>query len=170
VRGRTRTGGDPLRPESRLRPKGVQGASPPGGTQATRELADGPLNPARSASRVRARKGRCGRYVSAVTERPMASRPDAARAVALTWSLSVEARRRSIGCMWGRITALPLGLRLYGLFWTLLVPAGVILVLAGAVIPGLVLLVLFVFDQAVFTPLIVARSQRQHRAKRRPSE
>jgi len=45
-------------------------------------------------------------------------------------------------------------------------PAGVILVLAGAVVPGLVLLVLFVFDQAVFTPLIV-RSQKQARAKRR---
>ena len=49
-------------------------------------------------------------------------------------------------------------MRLYTLFWTLFVPVGVILVLAGAVLPGLVLLVLFVFDQAVFTPLIVARS------------
>jgi hypothetical protein len=69
--------------------------------------------------------------------------------------------------MWRRINELPLGMRLYTLFWTLLVPAGVVLVLAGAVVPGLVLLVLFVFDQAVFTPLIVARSQKQNRAKRR---
>jgi hypothetical protein len=69
--------------------------------------------------------------------------------------------------MWRRINQLPLGLRLYSLFWTLFLPAGVILVLAGAVVPGLVLLVLFVVDQAVFTPLIVARSQKQDRAKRR---
>ena len=62
---------------------------------------------------------------------------------------------------------LPLGYRLYALFWTLFLPAGVILVFAGAVVPGLVLLVLFVFDQAIFTPLIVARSERQDRAKRR---
>jgi hypothetical protein len=51
--------------------------------------------------------------------------------------------------MWRRINELPLGMRLYTLFWTLFVPAGVILVLAGAVVPGLALLVLFVFDQAV---------------------
>jgi hypothetical protein len=69
--------------------------------------------------------------------------------------------------MWRRINELPLGMRLYTLFWTLLVPAGVVLVIAGAVVPGLVLLVLFVFDQAVFTPLIVARIQKQNRAKRR---
>jgi Flp pilus assembly protein TadB len=69
--------------------------------------------------------------------------------------------------MWRRINELPLGYRLYALFWTLFVPAGVILVLVGAVVPGLVLLVLFVVDQAVFTPLIVARSQKQARAKRR---
>jgi hypothetical protein len=67
--------------------------------------------------------------------------------------------------MWQRVNALPLGLRLYGLFWTLFVPVGVVLVFVGAVLPGLVLLVLFVFDQAVFTPLIVARVQRQNRAK-----
>jgi hypothetical protein len=66
-----------------------------------------------------------------------------------------------------RISEFPLGLRLYFLFWTLFVPVGVVLVVAGAVVPGLVLLVLFVFDQAVFTPLIVARSQRRDRAKRR---
>jgi hypothetical protein len=30
-------------------------------------------------------------------------------------------------------------------------------------VPGIVLLVCFVFDQAVFTPLIVARNQRQKR-------
>ncbi len=69
--------------------------------------------------------------------------------------------------MWRRMNELPLGYRLYALFWTLFVPAGVILVLAGAVVPGLVLLVLFVVDQAVFTPVIVARSQKQARAKRR---
>ena len=69
--------------------------------------------------------------------------------------------------MWRWINEQPLGLRLYFLFWTLFVPAGVILVLAGAVVPGLVLLVIFVFDQAVFTPLIVARSQKQARAKGR---
>jgi hypothetical protein len=62
---------------------------------------------------------------------------------------------------------LPLGYRLYALFWTLFLPAGVILVFAGAVVPGLALLVLFVVDQAVFTPLIVARSERQDRATRR---
>jgi hypothetical protein len=67
--------------------------------------------------------------------------------------------------MWRRINELPLGMRLYTLFWTLFVPAGVILVLAGAVVPGLVLLLLFVVDQAVFTPLIVARIQKQARAK-----
>jgi hypothetical protein len=58
-------------------------------------------------------------------------------------------------------------MRLYSLFWTLFVPVGVVLVLAGAVVPGLVLLVLFVCDQAVFTPLVVARYQKQARAKRR---
>ena len=68
--------------------------------------------------------------------------------------------------MWRRIKELPLGTRLYFLFWTLFLPAGVALVLAGAVVPGLVLLVLFVVDQAVFTPLIVARSQREARARR----
>ena len=63
--------------------------------------------------------------------------------------------------MWRRIGELPLGTRLYFGFWTLFVPAGVILLLAGAVIPGLIVLVLFVVDQAVFTPLIVARSQKR---------
>jgi len=63
--------------------------------------------------------------------------------------------------MWRRINELPLGLRLYTLFWTLFLPAGVALVFAGAVVPGLVLLVLFVIDQAFFTPLIVARSQKR---------
>jgi hypothetical protein len=58
----------------------------------------------------------------------------------------------SIGTVWRRMKELPLGYRLYALFWTLFVPAGVILVFAGAVVPGLVLLVLFVFDQAIFTP------------------
>jgi hypothetical protein len=65
------------------------------------------------------------------------------------------------GMRW--LKELPLGFRLYFWFWTLLVPAGVALLFAGAVIPGLVLLALFVVDQAVFVPLIVARSQRQKR-------
>ena len=72
--------------------------------------------------------------------------------------------------MWRRISELPLGMRLYTIFWTLFLPAGVVLVFLGAIIPGLVLLVLFVIDQAVFTPLIVARSHRQARAKRQPPE
>lgn len=59
---------------------------------------------------------------------------------------------------------LPLGFQLYFWLWTLFVPAGVVLLLAGAIVPGLVLLALFVLDQAVFVPLIVARSQRQKRA------
>jgi uncharacterized integral membrane protein len=59
---------------------------------------------------------------------------------------------------------LPLGFQLYFWFWTLFVPAGVVLLLAGAVVPGLVLLALFVLDQAVFVPLMVARSERQKRA------
>jgi hypothetical protein len=58
----------------------------------------------------------------------------------------------------------PLGLRLYFYFWTLLVPAGLVLVFAGLVVPGLVLLVMFVIDQAIFTPLIVARSQKHPRS------
>jgi hypothetical protein len=58
---------------------------------------------------------------------------------------------------------LPLGFRLYFWLWTLLVPAGVALLLAGSVVPGLVLLALFVVEQAVFVPLAVARSQRQNR-------
>ena len=60
---------------------------------------------------------------------------------------------------------LPLGFRLYFWFWTLLVPTGLILVFAGLVVPGLVLLGLFVLDQAIFTPLIVARSQRRARSR-----
>ena len=66
--------------------------------------------------------------------------------------------------MWRWMGQLPLGTRLYFILWTILVPTGVALVLAGAVVPGLILLVLFVFDQAVFTPLIVARQQRRRRA------
>jgi hypothetical protein len=57
----------------------------------------------------------------------------------------------------------PLGLRLYFWFWTLMVPTGLALLFAGLVVPGLVLLVMFMIDQAVFTPLIVARSQKRHR-------
>jgi hypothetical protein len=62
------------------------------------------------------------------------------------------------------LNELPLGFRLYFWLWTLLVPAGVALLLAGAVVPGLVLLVLFVVEQAVLVPLMVARSQREKRA------
>jgi hypothetical protein len=65
--------------------------------------------------------------------------------------------------MWRWLGELPLGTQLYFILWTILVPTGVALVLVGAVVPGLVLLVLFVFDQAVFTPLIVARRQRRQR-------
>jgi hypothetical protein len=57
-------------------------------------------------------------------------------------------------------------MKLYFWFWTALVPTGLALLLVGAIVPGLVLLVCFVFDQAVFTPLLVARSQRQKRASR----
>ena len=62
------------------------------------------------------------------------------------------------------LNELPLGFRLYFWLWTLLVPTGVALLLAGAVVPGLVLLVLFVLDQAIFVPLMVARTQRHKRA------
>jgi hypothetical protein len=62
---------------------------------------------------------------------------------------------------------LPLGFQLYFWFWTLFVPAGVALLFAGAVVPGLVLLGLFVLDQAVFVPLMVARTERQKRADAR---
>ena len=58
----------------------------------------------------------------------------------------------------------PLGFRLYFWFWTLLVPAGLVLLFVGLVVPGLVLLVMFVIDQAIFTPLIVARSQKHRRS------
>jgi hypothetical protein len=54
----------------------------------------------------------------------------------------------------------PLGFRLYFWLWTLLVPAGLALLFAGLVVPGLLLLVLFVIEQAIFVPLIVARSQK----------
>ena len=74
-----------------------------------------------------------------------------------------EARDHKIeGMKW--LKDLPLGFQLYFWLWTLFVPAGVVLLLAGAVVPGLVLLALFVLDQAVFVPLLVARSQRQKRA------
>jgi hypothetical protein len=63
--------------------------------------------------------------------------------------------------MWRFLRSLPLGTKLYFAFWTVLVPTGVALLLAGATIPGLVLLVCFLFDQAVFTPLIVARANKR---------
>lgn len=68
--------------------------------------------------------------------------------------------------MWRWLNALPLGMKLYFWFWTVLVPTGVALLLVGAVVPGLVLLACFVVDQAVFTPVIVARAQKQNRADR----
>ena len=68
--------------------------------------------------------------------------------------------------MWRWLTSLPLGTKLYFGFWTVLVPTGLVLVLAGAVVPGLVLLACFVFDQAIVTPLIVARAQKRNRANR----
>jgi hypothetical protein len=61
------------------------------------------------------------------------------------------------------LNAQPLGFRLYFWVWTLLVPAGLALLFAGLVVPGLVLLVLFVIEQAIFVPLIVARSQKHSR-------
>ncbi len=63
--------------------------------------------------------------------------------------------------MWRWLRSLPLGTQLYFGFWTLLIPTGVALIFAGATVPGLILLVLFLFDQAVFTPLIVARAKRR---------
>jgi hypothetical protein len=68
--------------------------------------------------------------------------------------------------MWRWLNSLPLGMKLYFWMWTVLVPTGLALLFVGAVLPGLVLLICFVFDQAVFTPLIAARAQRQNRATR----
>jgi hypothetical protein len=68
--------------------------------------------------------------------------------------------------MWRWLRALPLGTQLYFAFWTVLVPTGVALLLAGATVPGLVLLVLFLFDQAVFTPLLAARAKDRPRESR----
>jgi hypothetical protein len=68
-------------------------------------------------------------------------------------------RRLGIARRW--LGRQPLGFRLYFWFWTLMVPTGLALLFAGLVIPGLVLLVMFMIDQAVFTPLIVARSQKR---------
>jgi hypothetical protein len=57
----------------------------------------------------------------------------------------------------------PLGFRLYFWLWTLLVPAGVALLFVGAVVPGIVLLALFVLEQAVVVPVMAARQQRKER-------
>jgi hypothetical protein len=73
---------------------------------------------------------------------------------------------RSFEGTWRWLNSLPLGMKLYFWMWTVLVPTGLALLFVGAVLPGLVLLICFVFDQAVFTPLIVARAQRQNRATR----
>ena len=62
------------------------------------------------------------------------------------------------------MSSLPLGFRLYFWFWTLLVPAGLVLLFTGHVVLGLVLLGMFVIDQAIFTPLIVAWSQKRRRS------
>jgi hypothetical protein len=62
------------------------------------------------------------------------------------------------------LSELPLGFRLYFWLWTLLVPTGVALLFVGAVVPGLVLLVLFVLDQSIFVPWAVARSKREKQA------
>jgi hypothetical protein len=71
---------------------------------------------------------------------------------------------KSIRVAWRWLNQQPLGFRLYFWFWTILVPTGLVLLFSGLVIPGLALLVLFVIDQAVFTPLIVARRQKQSRS------
>jgi hypothetical protein len=71
-------------------------------------------------------------------------------------------RRLGIARRW--LGQQPLGFRLYFWFWTLTVPTGLALLFSGLVVPGLVVLVIFVIDQAVFTPLIVARSQKQSRS------
>jgi hypothetical protein len=61
------------------------------------------------------------------------------------------------------LSRLPLGMRLYTYIWTLLVPVGLALLFAGLVLPGLLLLGLFVIEQAIVVPLIVARSQKHPR-------
>jgi hypothetical protein len=66
--------------------------------------------------------------------------------------------------MWRWLRTLPLGTQLYFAFWTVLVPTGVALLLAGATVAGLALLVLFLFDQAVFTPIIAARIKSRNRS------
>jgi hypothetical protein len=71
---------------------------------------------------------------------------------------------RYVGTFRRWLGRLPLGFRLYFWFWTLMVPTGLVLLFAGLVVPGLVLLGMFVVDQAIFTPLIVAWSQRRSRS------
>jgi hypothetical protein len=71
---------------------------------------------------------------------------------------------RRLRTAWRWLGQQPLGFRLYFWFWTILVPVGLAFLFAGLVFPGLVLLVMFVIDQAVFTPLIVARSQKRSRS------
>jgi hypothetical protein len=55
----------------------------------------------------------------------------------------------------------PIGFQLYFWLWTALVPAGLALLFAGIVVPGLLLLGLFVVEQAIIVPLIAARSQKR---------
>lgn len=71
-------------------------------------------------------------------------------------------RRLSVARRW--LSELPLGMRLYFYIWTLLVPAGLALLFAGLVVPGLLLLALFVIEQAIVVPLVVARSQKRRRS------
>jgi hypothetical protein len=71
---------------------------------------------------------------------------------------------RQVGTFRRWLGRLPLGFRLYFWFWTLMVPTGLVLLFAGLVVPGLVLLGMFVVDQAIFTPLIVAWSQKRPRS------
>jgi hypothetical protein len=70
-------------------------------------------------------------------------------------------RRLRTAWMW--LGELPLGTRLYFYIWTLLVPLGLALLFAGLVVPGLVLLVMFVIEQAIVVPLLVARSRKHPR-------
>jgi hypothetical protein len=61
------------------------------------------------------------------------------------------------------MSELPLGTKLYFYIWTLLVPVGLALLFAGLVVPGLLLLALFVIEQAIVVPLLAARSQKRPR-------
>jgi hypothetical protein len=70
---------------------------------------------------------------------------------------------RRLEIAWRWLREMPLGFQLYFWLWTLLVPAGLVLLFAGLVVPGLLLLVLFVIEQAIFVPLVAARYQKRSR-------